>query len=90
MAAEIRLMEIKATQQKIGLVMQVLMTLELSEFLAHIDRYETLGQILEPTAYIAASDGMAQWRDLAKALREVQKVGERYGLGQGDDEVGDG
>ncbi len=86
MAADIRELEIQNTRQRIKLLMPVLMNLDLPQLLGAIRDYETMGPLLDPTAYIACGDGLHEWRELVGALREVQKVGERYGLGRVNEE----
>jgi len=72
--------EIRNTQQKIGIVMQVVMMLDLNGLLAQIETANAVGAVMEPSMWLASADGIDQWKELAQALREVQRVGTKYGL----------
>ncbi len=66
--------DLKATQTKIGLIAQVVVDLPLEEFARAIEFSDSIGPLLDPTAWISSAEGIRQWRDLVKPLIEFQRV----------------
>jgi hypothetical protein len=66
--------EFHQVQVKIGLVAQVTAMIDLSGFLAEIELLDAVGAIVAPSEWIAAVDGARQWKAIATALLEFQRV----------------
>ena len=66
--------EIRATQTKIGLIAQVVITLPLEEMAQEIERADSVGAILDPTAWMNSADAMRQWKQLITPLIQFQKI----------------
>ena len=69
--------EIKATQTKIGLIMQVVVGLPLDEFARAIEYSNSIGPLIDPTAWMDNAQGITEWRELVKPLIEFQRVAKR-------------
>lgn len=61
-------------QNQIGLLAGIVREIPLDDFLAMIDRAETIGPIVDPTLYIKAGKNLAKVKRLASALREFRTV----------------
>jgi hypothetical protein len=61
------------TQHTVCLLMGLVESLPLAEFLDAINRAETLGPIVDPTLYRQASGTMHEIKTCAQALREAQQ-----------------
>jgi len=61
--------EYQRTQDALVLIAGIARDLDLDEFLARIDRAETLGPITDPTLYRDASGKLSFVRDLARSLK---------------------
>lgn len=66
--------EIHATQTKVGLIAQVVITLPLQEMAEEIERADVLGPILDPTAWMDSEHAMREWKQLITPLIEFQRV----------------
>jgi len=66
--------EYELIQNQIMLLGSAVKDLDLDDFIAEIDHADTVGPILDPTAWIKGHDTMYQIRKLAVALKGFQKV----------------
>ena len=66
--------EYELIQNQIMLLGSAVKDLNLDDFIAEIDRADTIGPILDPTAWINGRETMYQIRQLAVALKGFQKV----------------
>jgi hypothetical protein len=66
--------ELRATQMKIGLIMQVVVDLPLQEMAEQIERVDVLGPILDPTAWLENAPSIQEWREVLKPMIQFQKV----------------
>jgi len=69
--------EIRATQTKIGLIAQVVIPLPLEEMAQEIERADSVGAILDPTAWMNSADAMRQWKQLITPLIQFQRIAKK-------------
>jgi hypothetical protein len=58
----------------VGAIVRTIEVADLEALLAEYDRTDTLGPILDPTAYRKQMANIPQWRDITRALIELRRT----------------
>ncbi len=69
--------ELMVVQAQVSAVARCLLEIDLVGYLDHLEHVDTVGPILDPTAYRAGMENVLDQRELAGACMKVQKVAER-------------
>jgi hypothetical protein len=69
--------EYQTTQQQVLFLAGLTLKLNLDDFLADISRADVWGSILDPTLYRKSQQTMHEIKEIAEAVRDLQKVAKR-------------